>query len=114
MARQYSDKSFFKKITDFAKAAGFEVIECALILYFTMKKPECPAWSKTIIVGALAYFISPVDAIPDFTPGIGFVDDLGVLAAATTSVAVHIDKKVKKQACEKMDDIFGDSYTDAA
>lgn len=32
------------------------------------------------IVGALLYFVTPFDALPDWIPGIGFIDDLGVLA----------------------------------
>ncbi len=32
------------------------------------------------IVAGLIYFVSPVDAIPDFIPGLGLVDDLAVLA----------------------------------
>lgn len=32
------------------------------------------------VVGALLYFLTPVDAIPDWLPGVGLVDDLAVLA----------------------------------
>lgn len=32
------------------------------------------------IVAGLIYFVSPLDAIPDFIPGLGLVDDLAVLA----------------------------------
>ncbi|MFI8481351.1 YkvA family protein [Pseudomonas sp. NPDC078700] len=31
-------------------------------------------------VGALLYFVTPIDAIPDWILGVGFVDDLTVLA----------------------------------
>ena len=31
------------------------------------------------IVGALLYFVAPIDAIPDWLLGVGFVDDLAVL-----------------------------------
>lgn len=34
---------------------------------------------KAIVVGALIYFINPLDAIPDLTPFIGFGDDLGII-----------------------------------
>lgn len=36
---------------------------------------------KAIIVGALIYFIVPIDAIPDIAPLIGYMDDLGVITA---------------------------------
>ncbi|MGH7788388.1 MAG: YkvA family protein, partial [Candidatus Binatia bacterium] len=37
---------------------------------------------KTVaaLTAALAYFISPVDALPDFVPLTGFIDDAAVLA----------------------------------
>ena len=40
------------------------------------------AWyRKSIVVGALVYFISPIDAIPDLAPLFGYLDDLGVITA---------------------------------
>lgn len=36
---------------------------------------------KTIVAGALIYFIVPIDAIPDLAPLFGYMDDLGVIAA---------------------------------
>lgn len=32
------------------------------------------------VVAALLYFLSPLDALPDWIPGLGFVDDVAVLA----------------------------------
>jgi uncharacterized membrane protein YkvA (DUF1232 family) len=32
------------------------------------------------VVGALLYFVTPLDALPDWLVGMGFVDDLAVLA----------------------------------
>lgn len=54
----------------------------------------CVAWwrgeyrdiSRPALVAAVAgllYFLSPMDAIPDWIPGLGFVDDLAVLAWVT-------------------------------
>jgi uncharacterized membrane protein YkvA (DUF1232 family) len=39
-------------------------------------------YRKSVVVAALVYFVTPLDAIPDFTPFAGFLDDLGVIAAA--------------------------------
>jgi uncharacterized membrane protein YkvA (DUF1232 family) len=40
------------------------------------------AWyRKSVVVAALVYFVTPIDAIPDFVPVAGFLDDLGVIAA---------------------------------
>ncbi|RJE90732.1 DUF1232 domain-containing protein [Paenibacillus sp. 1011MAR3C5] len=111
----YTDESFWEKLKKFAKKAGCKVVYAALLLYFALQNPKTPAWAKTVIIGALAYFISPVDAIPDITPVVGFSDDLGALAAALAIVAVYIDDEVKSKARAKLSDWFGpDSLDDIA
>jgi uncharacterized membrane protein YkvA (DUF1232 family) len=104
----YSDESFWAKVKRFALAAGREVIEKALMLYYTLSEPGVPAWAKTTIVAALGYFISPIDAIPDVTPVIGFADDLGVLVAALAAVAAHVTPEAKRLAAEKIKMLFGE------
>jgi uncharacterized membrane protein YkvA (DUF1232 family)/uncharacterized tellurite resistance protein B-like protein len=101
------DESFWAKIKKFALSAGREVVEKALTLYYTAQNPNVPAWAKTVVVGALTYFISPVDAIPDILVGVGFTDDLGVLLAAIATVSIYINAETKAQAQQKMSDWFG-------
>ena len=73
--KKYTEDSFWDKVVKFAKTAGREVIEKALWLYYAAQQPNTPLWAKTAIYGALGYFISPIDAIPDITPVIGYADD---------------------------------------
>lgn len=61
----YSDDGFWEKAKDYAKVAGENVLEPALKMYYAALDAETPAWAKAAIVGALGYFISPIDAIPD-------------------------------------------------
>ena len=103
----YSDETFWAKLKKFALTAGREVVEKALTLYYTAQNPNVPGWAKGVVIGALTYFISPVDAIPDVLVGIGFTDDLGVLLAAIATVSVYINAETKEQAKEKMKDWFG-------
>ncbi|MFM9264330.1 YkvA family protein [Tychonema sp. BBK16] len=103
----YSDETFWAKLKNFALTAGREVVEKALTLYYTAQNPNVPGWAKGVVVGALTYFISPVDAIPDVLVGIGFTDDLGVLLAAIATVSVYINAETKEQAKQKMKDWFG-------
>ena len=105
---QYSEKSLFEKIKKVAKTAGIKVIYYVLIAYYLLKKPDVPKKEKAIIIGALGYFIMPLDLVPDFTAGVGYVDDLGALALALGKVALYIDDDIKKQAKDKLHDIFGD------
>lgn len=39
------------------------------------------------LAGALLYVVSPIDLIPDFIPGVGFIDDAAVLALLLHSLA---------------------------
>ncbi|MES2264837.1 MAG: YkvA family protein [Pseudomonadota bacterium] len=104
---EYSESNFWGKLKNFALQAGREVVEKALWLYYAAQRPETPLWAKTIIYGALAYFISPVDAIPDITPIVGYADDLGALAAAIATVSTYINDEVKELAKKKLQHWFG-------
>jgi len=37
-------------------------------------------YRKSVVVAALVYFIAPLDAMPDFVPLVGFLDDIGIVA----------------------------------
>ena len=107
----FTETGFWNKIKMFGRQAGREVVERALWLYYAAQKPNTPTWAKSVIFGALAYFISPLDAIPDLTPLVGFTDDLGALAAAVTKVTRYIDDEVKSLAAAKLALWFGDEPT---
>lgn len=47
-----------------------------------------------ILAAALAYFVLPVDAIPDFVPVVGWLDDLGILAMAVNFI---LPKKAEQE-----------------
>lgn len=104
----YSDEGFWDKLVRYARTAGRELVEKALWLYYASQRPATPVGAKGVIYGALGYFILPVDAIPDVMAGVGFTDDLGIIAAALGTVAMYIDDEVKGQAAQKLRDWFGD------
>ena len=105
--KHYSDDSFWAKLRDYALVIGRKGAEVALVLYHCMRDPETPARARTVIAGALGYLIFPLDAIPDFLPGVGFSDDLGALALAIAIVAAHIKDQHKLDAKEKLARWFG-------
>ncbi len=47
---------------------------------------EIPWYSIASVVAALLYVLSPIDLIPDFIPGIGYLDDALVVAACLSFV----------------------------
>jgi uncharacterized membrane protein YkvA (DUF1232 family) len=107
--KAYSEEKLWNKLVKFGKKAGSSVVYACLLLFFTLQKPEVPMKTKTIIVGALGYFILPLDLIPDFAAGIGFTDDLGALGIALIQVAMHIDDDIKGKAKGKLQEWFGNA-----
>lgn len=112
-ASDYDDESFWDKASHYAKRAGREVIEKALWLHYAAQDDRTPLWAKTTIYGALAYFILPADAIPDFIPAAGLTDDLGALVAALTTVAVYVTPEVKEQTAKQLRTWFGECEGDS-
>jgi uncharacterized membrane protein YkvA (DUF1232 family) len=96
-----------EKIRRFARKAGEDVIEKVLTLFYAAKQPNIPLGVKVAIIGALGYFILPIDFISDLIPIAGWTDDLGALGAALTSAIPYITPEVKAQVKKKMSEIFG-------
>lgn len=105
--KEFSDDSFWDKVKNVAKAAGEKILEPALKLYYSAQDPDTPIWAKTTVYAALGYFISPIDAIPDITPIVGYSDDLGVLVAATAAIAAYIKEEHTEKAKETLKQWFG-------
>lgn len=105
--KHFSEDSFWTKIKKFGKKAGVSVVYAALLLFYTLQKPTTPVWAKTVIVGALGYFIFPIDLIPDIVPG-GYVDDFSGLMGALLTVAMYVDDEVRKKAKARIKGWFGE------
>ena len=104
----FSERGFWDKLKTYAKSAGKEVVEKALLLYYAAQEEKAPKWAKATIAGALGYFIVPLDAIADFTPAVGYADDLGVLVLAIAAVATYINDDVRARTAARMQAWFGD------
>jgi len=106
-SKHYSENRLWEKIKKYSKKAGSSAVYAVLLLYYVLQKKEVPVKNKAVIIGALGYFILPLDLIPDIAVGVGFTDDIGALLAALWQVSMYIDADVKKQAREKLEDWFG-------
>jgi len=67
-------------------------------VYYSARDPETPMAAKGIMLGGLAYFVLPIDAIPDIFAGIGFTDDAAVIAALIATLGANIKRRHKDQA----------------
>jgi uncharacterized membrane protein YkvA (DUF1232 family) len=75
----FVDENLWSKVQRVGKKISFA--KDILALYNYMKDPLVSWHRKAIVVMGLVYFISPIDAIPDIAPFIGYLDDLGVITA---------------------------------
>lgn len=76
---EFVESNIWTKLEAVGKKISFAKDILALVNY--MRDPYISWHRKAIVVGALIYFISPIDAIPDIAPLIGYLDDLGVITA---------------------------------
>lgn len=58
---------------------------------------DVPTVQKVKLVAAIAYFLSPIDLVPDFIPVIGYLDDLVLAAYALNSIINDVDPEVVKR-----------------
>ena len=89
-------KGFWPKIRRTASRIPFA--GQALSVWFAARDPETPTAAKGIMLGALAYFVLPIDAIPDIFAGIGFTDDAAVIGALIATLGANIKRRHKDQA----------------
>lgn len=87
---QRSKNRFWQKVKRHGVRAGRALLLNALTLYCAVLDKETPCRARWTIYLALGYFIWPIDLLPDFLPGLGYTDDMGVLVWAVTQVALHI------------------------
>ncbi len=71
--------------------------------YYCALDPQTPAKVRFTLLAALAYFVSPVDLVPDLLPVIGFGDDAAVLMAALGMVRSHLRPEHHEAAHRSLD-----------
>ena len=71
-------------------AARVPFVSEVLAIWYAARDPETPTTAKAMIMAALAYFVLPIDAIPDILPAIGYTDDAAVIAAVIAIVSRNI------------------------
>ena len=107
-SKHYDENDLWEKFRKFAKKAGIKVCYAALLLYYVLKSPDTSSKDRAKILGALGYFILPIDLIPDFIPIAGYTDDLAALVWGVYCVIKGITPEVKASAAIKLHEWFGD------
>jgi uncharacterized membrane protein YkvA (DUF1232 family) len=95
-------RSFWRKARRVAARLPFA--EDLLAAWYCAFDRDTPMQVKAALIGALAYFVLPFDAMPDVMPMLGFADDAAVLATAVRLVASHlrpVHREAAKRAIER-------------
>lgn len=89
-------------------AARIPFADQLLSVWYAARDPETPVAAKGIMLGALAYFVLPVDAIPDIFAGIGFADDAAVIAALLATLGTNIKRRHRDLADQALERLKAD------
>jgi len=94
-------RSFWPKIRKVAALVPFA--SEALAVWYCARDEETPVAAKGMMFAALAYFVLPTDAIPDFIAGIGYTDDAAVFLAMLGLVGRHVKPRHREAARAEID-----------
>ncbi|MDQ0396163.1 YkvA family protein [Labrys monachus] len=75
-----------------------------LAAYYAVLDRQTPLRVRVVLASALAYFVFPVDVIPDFVVGLGYTDDAAILYAALRMIAGSIHPRHREAAERWLDE----------
>ena len=104
--QDFDEHGFLNKLKRFALRLGKPAVEKMYALYYLVKAPTTPKRAKMIIIGALIYFISPIDALPDLLGPLGFTDDLAVIGMVYAQFKSYMTIDIKTRAKAATEQLF--------
>ena len=108
LKKWFSDAQLSVKLGKVAKKVGSVILYPVLLLYNMYKSPNTSSKDKLIIIAPLAYFILPVDLIPDMVLGLGYADDGIALMASLKAIASSITPEIIEQTKSMHKDLIGE------
>ena len=94
-------RGFWRKFGRYVARVPFA--EELLTAYYCAFDRETPNHVRAALLAALAYFVMPLDAVPDVLPAIGFTDDAAVVIGAIKLVWDHIAPEHRAAARAALD-----------
>jgi uncharacterized membrane protein YkvA (DUF1232 family) len=89
-------RGFWPKIRSVVSRVPFA--SDALSVWYCARDDATPVAAKGMMLAALAYFVLPTDAVPDFIAGLGYTDDAAVFAAMMAIVGRHLKPRHREAA----------------
>lgn len=72
-----------------------------------LRDTRVPTAEKALFLGAIVYFVTPVDLIPDIFPFIGQVDDMYLIALTLLRLVSKTDERIVREHWSGGGDIVG-------
>jgi uncharacterized membrane protein YkvA (DUF1232 family) len=76
-------------------------------LYIAYKDPRVPWYAKALTAFVVAHTFSPIDLIPDFIPGFGYLDDLIITPLGLALALKMIPEEVMIEARQEVEMSMG-------
>ncbi|WP_039948769.1 YkvA family protein [Vibrio ichthyoenteri] len=95
------EMTFWRKVKRSSKKLGEEIAVTGIKSWLAMTDSQTSVRHKAILGGALAYFVLPVDMVPDVLAGVGFTDDMAAMTLAANSVGTAITDQHEQAARDK-------------
>jgi len=98
--RNYKDDGTLEgQLSDKLKGERFDklMVQYVKKLFHAAVSKDTPLKTRAICVGALLYFINPIDLIPDHIPVIGYLDDFVVLSVAVNAVSNAVKEEDERK-----------------
>lgn len=108
LKKWFSDAQLSVKLGKVAKKVGSVILYPVLLLYNMYKSPNTSQKDKLIIIAPLAYFILPIDLIPDMIIGLGYADDGIALMAALKVITSSMTPEIIEQTKSMHKNLIGD------
>lgn len=101
-----NENTFWKKLAQKALKASKELVTDVISLYYVAVDKGTPAKEKAIGIAAVSYFFIPLDAIPDWTPVVGYSDDIAIVLAAVGALTPYITEEIRNKSKAFLDRYF--------
>ena len=86
------------KLLEKLKKKATSIKQETTALYFAYRDPRTPWHARVFSALVVAYFLSPVDLVPDFIPILGYLDDLILVPLGITLALKMIPSEVLTDA----------------
>jgi uncharacterized membrane protein YkvA (DUF1232 family) len=102
---QPDERQFWRKLVRVLAYIPFA--EDLVAAWYCAKDPATPVRVRALLWGAVAYFILPVDVMPDYLIGLGFSDDAAVVAMVISLLSRHIEPRHRRAAEARLEALRG-------